>query len=405
MAKVTIIHDTSRKRKKGSPVFLILNHNHETIRISTKIIIDSKYWDDRRKKIKAGCKEFKNVSRVNNHLTVMRAELISFIEDLNTKHELNLLSAKDIINKFNNRFVVTDFFEYAKKITQDLFDAGKIGTAQSYLNATNFLKTIGNKKPLKFSDLNYSFLVRIENKYVAEGKSLNGLAVHLRSIRAIYNKAIKEGVCQKELYPFDKYKIKQEKTKKRALTLDEIKRIENLEIPENTTLFHLQQIFMFSFYTIGMNLVDILKLKISDLQDGRINYVRSKTYKKFSIKITGKIEQILNYYTDNKKDNDLVFPLMPNKKLSKQEYFNEYKKVRDNLNRRIKTLAKMAEISKLTFYSARHSWASLANTKKIPITAISQSLGHADIKTTQIYLKSLDNEIIDGYNEEITNFD
>jgi len=405
MAKISIIYDTSRKRKKGSPIYLVLSHQSQSVRINTGIIIKPENWNDKKKLIKGKSKDFENAARVNNHLIFQKADLIKFIDDLSLKTELNLLTALQIKKKYESRFEKTDFYTYANRLIENLKKAGKIGNASIYSGAVRYLQNNTKSKTLKFSDINYSFLVKLENKHIAAGYNYNGLSVYLRTIRAILNQAIKEGIYDRKFYPFDSYKIKQERTKKQALTIEQIKKIEQTVIDKNSTLFHVQQMFLFSFYAIGMNPIDIVFLKISNIQNERIEYKRAKTHRNFSIKITDKIQNILDYYIENKNEDDYIFPFMPNRPMSIEDRYNKYRAIKENLNKRIRTLRKLTNISELTFYSARHTWASLANTKKIPITAISQSLGHADIKTTQIYLKSLANEIIDDYNKDITNFE
>jgi integrase len=149
-----------------------------------------------------------------------------------------------------------------------------------------------------------------------------------------------------------------------------------------------------------MNFADIAKLRMSDLQDGRIYYKRSKTNKPLSVKLTDAALQILNLYTEGKKPDDLIFPILKRDSLELQQkdLYNERKTFNKYLNR----IGESCEIQgRLTSYVARHSWATIAKDLNVPISVISEGLGQ-DIKTTQIYLDSFDDNVLDDANLLIT---
>lgn len=80
----------------------------------------------------------------------------------------------------------------------------------------------------------------------------------------------------------------------------------------------------------------------------------------------------------------------------------QYKYAQSRINVHLKEIANMIGVSiPLSMYVARHSWASIAKSKNIPISVISEGMGHDSELTTQIYLASLDNTIVDNANAQI----
>jgi len=150
-----------------------------------------------------------------------------------------------------------------------------------------------------------------------------------------------------------------------------------------------------------MNFSDLAKLRISDIQNDRIQYRRSKTGKPLSVKLTDATRAILNMYIVDKTGDDLIFPILKRDtpELRYKDLYNE----RRTFNKYLNKIAEKCEIEgNLTSYVARHSWATIAKDLNVPISVISEGLGHEDIKTTQIYLDEFDTSIIDEANKLIT---
>ena len=206
---------------------------------------------------------------------------------------------------------------------------------------------------------------------------------------------------KRDFYPFSGYKIKVSKTRKRAVRRDVIKLIEDLELPEGSKLWHTRIFFLFSFYTMGMNFADMARLKLENINDGRIDYTRQKTRKKYSIKINASIQEIIDQYIEKKEPAEYVFPIILRHGNKSQE-FKDVSEKRRKYNQYLKDIAILIGIeTNLTSYVARHSWATIAKHKGVPIAAISEGMGHEDVKTTEVYLDSFDSEVLDGYNEQI----
>jgi len=289
-----------------------------------------------------------------------------------------------------------------EKIIAELREARKLGNAGVYQQALDFMERMTGLKDIAFADIDYKMLKAIESKFLSiEGNSLNGLSFYLRTVRAVYNRAIKEGKARRENYPFTSYSIKETKTRKRAIRKTDMDNIKAMDFIPGSALWHTRNIFLFSFFNRGMNFADIAKLQISDIVDDRIYYRRSKTGKPLSVKLIEPTIKILNFYTEAKGPDDRIFPILKRDtpELQQMDLYNS----RKTFNKYLNKIAEACGIQgRLTSYVARHSWATIAKDLNVPISVISEGLGHEDIKTTQIYLDEFDTSVIDDANQLIT---
>lgn len=132
----------------------------------------------------------------------------------------------------------------------------------------------------------------------------------MRTIRAILNKAIKDGLSDKKVYPFADYTIKTKPTRKRAISYEAIQKILSLKLEPSDPLFNARNFFILSFYLMGAPFIDLAFLKVSSIADGRVQYKRKKTSKYYDIKITPNLEKILHHYIRGKKEDDYILPII-----------------------------------------------------------------------------------------------
>ena len=145
-----------------------------------------------------------------------------------------------------------------------------------------------------------------------------------------------------------------------------------------------------------------IKRSETDVRNGRIDYKRSKNAKKFSIKLTDKISEILGFYDKGKQPNEYIFPIIDtlNQTDTIEKQITNFRNV---INHSLKRWAKKPGIDPtLSFNTARHSWATIGNEMNVSVNTISAGMGHSDIGVTQIYLDSFDDGRIDNANELIT---
>lgn len=159
-----------------------------------------------------------------------------------------------------------------------------------------------------------------------------------------------------------------------------------------------RDMFLFSFYTRGMSFIDMAYLKKTDLRNGVLSYRRSKTGQTLSVQWESCMQQILDHYP-SRGDSEYLFPIIRHSLSDKRR---QYKNSLARINRNLKELGRVIGLSApLTMYVARHSWASIAHSEGIPLSVISEGMGHDNEKTTQIYLASLEHSVVDKANRKI----
>ena len=209
--------------------------------------------------------------------------------------------------------------------------------------------------------------------------------------------AIQRNIVKKEFYPFDSYKISKLKGKgiKRALDINEVQSIINMNMSKHPHLLNSRNYFVFSFYARGMNFADMMKLKWSDIAADKIAYKRSKTKNNFIIKILPPVKEILEYY-DKIKNTIYVFPILLKENMTPSQIENRKSKTLKKYNKDLKEIAKVCGISKnISSYVARHSFANCLKQKGVATDIISESMGHQNLAITQAYLKELDSAVLD----------
>lgn len=398
---IVITLDTRREKRGGSyPLIMRLGHNGKTTSILLGIDLLEKDWDTKNRLVRKSYIGVNTVSRLNNQIQKKKADAMDIIFKLNESKQLHLLSITSLRDRIAKQGVSQSFFKYSESLIRELNKANRIGTAKSYRGVINVLKTFSKGKELSFTDINFSFLNKFETEHKSRGNGANGLAVYMRTIRAIYNNAIKEGVAERANYPFVDYKIKTVPTAKRALEWEHIDKIISSKIPSNHRCFNARNYFVASYMMYGMNFTDMAFLKKADIVNGRISYRRKKTSKLYDIKITDSLNRILSYYISKNPESEYVFPIVKRDSASSQA--NDILWARKRYNKRLKDLADLCGIEKrLTSYVSRHSFATQAMLMEVPVKAISTMLGHSSLKTTETYLQSLPSNLLDDYNDRI----
>ncbi len=398
---IVLALDTRRPRQDNTcAVLLRIVHYRLSSQISTGIYIPEKDWDAKERKVKSSYKGTESVTRLNNQLQKKKTEAMDIITKLDERKQLDSLSVleiKELIEKKHQRYSV---YEYIEVQIASMKEAHQYGNAGLYKAAIGLLKGFSKKDALTFPEINLQFLKRFETAHFAKGNSPVSLTTYMRTFRAIYNRAIKDGIVDKELYPFEHYEIKAPRTRKRAISLEAIHKIANLSFEPGYGLFHARNYFLLSFYMRGMSFADLAFLRVKNIIDGRIFYQRRKTDKPYNIKITAEIWSLMAQYIEGKEKEDFLFPIIHT--VTPENQYKSMLWARNRYNKKLKRIAQLCEIEEnLTSYVSRHSFATAAKNKEIPIAAISEMMGHSDIKTTEIYLASLPSDVLDQYHEKI----
>lgn len=421
-SSIKVSLDTRRSKKDGTyPLILRLTHDRKTTSIKTGIFLKKEDWDTEKLEVKKSYKGTSNVTRLNNEIQKKKSDALDSILKLSEGKKVAPSTVTDIKQRIDPDFQNRSFYDFGDTLIKELIKAERIGTARSYQLLLNVLKTFNKGKPLeknkggnpkttkfkepkyadlRFGEINYSFLQQFENYHLSAGNQLNGLAVYMRTIRSIFNKAIKAKEVDKDLYPFNDYKIKTKPTRKRALENTSIAKIIDLNLPVDHPGFNARNYFVASYMMYGMNFADMAYLKRTDLIDGRIQYRRQKTSKLYDIKITESLGAIFSHYIQQDPCSKYVFPIIKREGALLQQ--KDIQWARKRFNENLQSVADICGIEqKLTSYVSRHSFATQAMLQNVPVTAISAMLGHSSLKTTEIYLKSLPSNILDDYNSQV----
>lgn len=400
MISANIILDT-RYKKKGGVYALKLRivHNRKSFDLSLGHNLSAKDWDESGQKVKSSCQTIESITRFNALLNKDKQKVQDILIRLEDEGKLDRLSLEELKNFVTQKNTEVMTLAFGAEIIAELQEAKKFGNARVYdtmlRSVRNFVK--GRDFPLK--QLTYAWLKKYEAWYLSKGNSSNGLSVSLRTLRALYNRAIKQKLISNEYYPFSDYSIKSESTRKRAITGADLQLIRQFE-PRTERQERAKDYFMLSFFLMGASFVDIAFLKVKNITGGRIEYKRRKTGRLHSIPLSPPLQALLDKYMRGKGREDFILNVIKTDDPKKQGV-----NVRDALrrfNRSLKEIGVACGIeAPLTSYVARHSYATIAKYKGVPTAVISEALGHTSEEVTQVYLDSFDKEVMDKYHTMI----
>lgn len=395
MASVKIIQRTKEYKNGERPIFLIIIKDRKQKQIALGYSCKEKQWDKKKVEFKKGIENYKQRNVI---LQEAKTRALKIIDEFRSKgKDFTLLEFEE---KFRGikRSQQTTIREFGLEKVTDLRKAGSIGNAFVYDETLkSFLKFIGDNT-IVFADMTHRKLEKYETYLRSRGGTNGGISVKMRTLRSLFNYAITGGAAKKEHYPFDDYKIAKlkGKTQKRALTREQVRIIENFPVHEHSKLTDARNYFVFSYYTRGMNFVDMMLLKWSNIIGDRIYYKRTKTGGNFSVKIHEAIKPIVEYYKQQANPTSYIFPILLKDNLAPNQIDNRKKKVLAQYNKALKEIGKLLDIGDdLTSYTARHSYATNMKHAGASIAVISESMGHKNTEITEVYLKQFDNEVID----------
>lgn len=394
--------DTRRAKEDGTfPVIFRLTHNTNTTGIKSGTWLKESDWDEKKRLVRSSFKGTESPVRLNNLLVKKKTQMVDILTRLDDRGELRNLSLAQVKEKLCPTSDSGQVFGYTERLIADLVAAKRIGTARSYKCVLGIVKAFTHNRDFGFNALNGDFLRRLEIWHLSkEGNGLNSLAVYMRTLRAIYNKAIADGLAEKEAYPFEAYTIRTSKVRKRAIRVDAIRKIVELELPAGSALDYHRHVFLMSFYLQGMPFADLARLQVGNIIDGRVKYDRQKTDKPYDVKITPQLESILQGFAAGKGKDEYLLPVI--KRQSPVEQYKDVLWAIQRYNKNLKKLAALAGIEEnLTSYVARHSFATLADEMEIPLTGIRDMLGHERASTTEVYLSDLRKSKIDEYQDRV----
>lgn len=286
-------------------------------------------------------------------------------------------------------------FDYLLGQTERLARIGRIRSSEAMRSALKSFMQFRCGVDLSFSRMDSELIEQYETYLKQRGVTRNTSSFYMRNLRSAYNIAVREGLAANQS-PFDRVYTGVDKTSKRAISINELRKIKKIDLSGRPSIAFARDILLFSFYTRGMSFVDMANLKKKNLSDGFLTYQRKKTGQRLSIEVEPELKMILSKY---KSATQYLLPIITKEDgTERTQYRNQLMRI----NRNLRQLGQLAETSiPLTTYVARHAWASIAQSKGIALPVISKALGHDNEITTQIYLDSIRAAEVDKANRAI----
>lgn len=308
-------------------------------------------------------------------------------------------TAKEVVQAFmryqEGSLLLSSFME---KVMEQLRRAGKVRTSETYRSTLNSFMRFRKDEEVLLEEVDSDLMMDYETWLKSNGISMNTVSFYMRILRATYNRAVENNLIAQQ-YPFKHVYTGIAKTVKRAIPFRLIKRLKSMDLSSNKMYSFARDMFLFSFYTRGMAFVDMAFLRKKDLNKGTLSYRRKKTGQLLFIKWEPCMQEIVDRYFD--AESPYLLPLI--KKAGVKER-NQYINGMHQINKYLGKIGEDMNIPiPLTLYVARHTWASVAKSKNIPLSVICEGMGHDSETTTRIYLTSLDTTPVDRANHLILN--
>lgn len=397
-ANIEVICYKYKPLKDGTlPLMLRVTKDRKRKYVSLGLSLHEKFWDFEKGKPKRNCPNKEQIERLIAAKTAEYNDLI--VEMTSQQREYTV---ETLVSHFYNQVRCATVVELYDKLIDDMKRGGKLGNAGVYkYSRTSLLKFTGQRLQIPFSDIDAVWLRRYENWLRTSGCGDTTISQLFRTLRSVFNKAVELQLVKRDYYPFDTYKVSKfdTRTKKRAITKEDVRKVIALDLSQGYPSERLaRDIFVFSYFGAGINFADIALLKYGNVRDGRVQYVRKKTGKPINFLLTEEMRNIIaKYQQQGQTDEDYIFPILDRRvHRTEQQRYDRTHKVLTNTNRWLRKIGQRVGIEHLTTYVARHTFATVLKRSGVSVALISESLGHSDLSTTQIYLDSFENSQIDA---------
>ena len=393
MATVRVKFRKSSVEGKAGTIYYQLCHGQSNKQITTRMHVFSQWWDAEKETFIA---EADNMELLTRYRKQVEKDLLR-IRRITCELEGKEYSLTDVIDRFQTLDEEADtVLSYLATSVDELKSSSQWGTARNLQRATSSFSCFLDGCDIPLKQLDERIVMEYEQWLRARKVSKNSSSFYMRTLRSAYNKAVNRNLTE-QTFPFRNVYTGIERTRKRAVSEEVIIRLQELDLTHSASLAFSRDLFIFSYCARGMAFVDIAFLKKEDVCGGRLSYVRHKTGQRLTVRIEPCFEEIIERYAPLVRESPYLFPIITSD--DPEDAFRQYQTALGYHNRKLKQLGKLVgEQLPLSTYVARHSWATVARNRNVPLSIISAGMGHSSEKTTLIYLDSLDNSLIDNAN-------
>ncbi|MBD5366452.1 MAG: site-specific integrase [Bacteroides sp.] len=396
MASIKVMFSPSSAVDREGTICYQINHDRKSRRLDTDYRLFACEWNEKRSMVVVNDRSDRREA-----VTAIREQIAGDVERLNRvirRLDGNGLSytATDVVDEYRRYVTECCLSHFMAGLISKMRQNGRVRTSETYMTTLNSFRRFLNGGDIGLDCLNAELMEAYEAWNRQRGVSSNTISFYNRILRAVYNRAVDNDLID-DRRPFRHVYTGVDKTVKRALPLAVVREIKKLDLTRIPSLDYARDMFIMSFMLRGMSFIDMAYLRKSDLTNGYITYRRRKTGQRLTIAWTKEMQAILDKYPENK--SDYLLPVIRTPGINDRW---AYRNVGYNINYGLKAIARMVGVTMpLTLYVARHSWASAAKAKGVPLSVISEGMGHDSESTTQIYLASLDASVVDRANSLI----
>ncbi len=365
---------------------------------SLGISVHARYWDFAANQPKRNCPNRNYIQQV-----ILRAVGECNALVLSKEAMQEEFTPRTLVHESKEEIRAQSVEEFYVKLIADLKAQGAVGTAYAYQNSYGVLRSFNKGRALTytFGTIDAVFLEKFEVWMRARGNKDTTLSFQMRTLRAMFNRAIKAKIVSREKNPFNEYKISKfnTRTPKRALSKADMMKIIDADCSQGKEIEQFaHDIFVFSYLCGGISFVDIANLTPANIADGRLIYHRQKTHGAINVPLSEKAKAIIGKYDSHCEQAGYLFPILDERvHITPLQKKNRVHKMCSRVNVALRNIAKRLKIkATVTTYVARHSFATVLKKSGVNIGIISEALGHHSLKTTQIYLDSFENSQIDA---------
>lgn len=393
MASIKVKFRYSSLPDSEGTIYYQIIHDRKTRQLFTDYHLFAYEWSERRSTVATGHADSRVslMISIKEHIRLDVERLTKIVRQFDSR--CLEYSADDIVEEYKRFVNEYSLFNYMKSVISSLKQNQKIRTSETYQAALNSFRKFRGGKDILLDCITSDIMESYEAWHRQKGNTQNTFSFYARILRATYNRAVEQNIIENR-YPFRHVYTGVDKTVKRALPLNIIKRIKSLNLKYSPALDYARDMFMMSFMLRGMSFIDMAYLRKSDLAHGYVSYRRRKTGQMLIIEWTEDMQRVVDKYPEN--SSDYLLPIIKHRGINERCV---YRTAGYKINCNLKKLGRIAGVGiPLTLYVARHSWASAARAKGIPVSVISEGMGHDSEATTQIYLASLDTSTVDRAN-------